>query len=59
EERGSVSSTWNTDEPGPAKKVYTLTEAGREELSNWYEDIQVRQRNLQLFLREYESKHQS
>ena len=56
EQHGAVSSSWNTDEPGPAKKVYSLTEVGREELSCWYGDIQIRQRNLTLFLREYEAK---
>lgn len=56
EERGAVSFTWNTEEPGPAKKVYILTDTGRQELFHWYQDIQVRQHNLQLFLSEYEAK---
>lgn len=56
EERGSVVSVWNTDEPGPAKKVYTITDFGHRELAHWYQDIQIRQRNLQAFLDEYEKK---
>jgi len=56
EDRGAVSSSWNTEEPGPAKKMYTLTDTGHVELERWYQDIQIRKRNLDYFLNEYESK---
>lgn len=30
---GWVTSEWDTNGPGPAKKVYTITESGRKELA--------------------------
>lgn len=35
EELGLVTSKWDTSNPGPAKREYTLTEAGLEHLKNW------------------------
>ena len=38
ENAGHVESAWETPESGPARKVYTLTEAGRAELSRRAEE---------------------
>ena len=35
EKRGVLTSTWDTDEPGPAKRKYYLTESGKECLWRW------------------------
>jgi PadR family transcriptional regulator PadR len=35
EKRGMLTSTWETGEPGPAKRQYFLTEAGKECLWRW------------------------
>ena len=35
EKQGLVSSTWDTGDQGPARRVYTLTAAGQEFLGNW------------------------
>ena len=35
EKRGMLTSTWETEEPGPAKRRYYLTEAGKECLWRW------------------------
>ena len=35
EEQGLVSSEWDESVPGPAKRTYELTEAGREALERW------------------------
>ncbi|MFZ3048202.1 MAG: helix-turn-helix transcriptional regulator [Desulfatirhabdiaceae bacterium] len=35
EKRGVLSSTWDTGEPGPAKRKYYLTESGKECLWRW------------------------
>ena len=35
EERALVTSTWDTSEAGPAKRLYRLTEAGRACLLRW------------------------
>jgi len=35
EKRGMLTSTWETGEPGPARRRYFLTEAGKECLWRW------------------------
>jgi DNA-binding PadR family transcriptional regulator len=35
EKRGVLTSTWDTGEPGPAKRRYFLTESGKECLWRW------------------------
>jgi ABC-type nitrate/sulfonate/bicarbonate transport system permease component/DNA-binding PadR family transcriptional regulator len=35
EKRGVLTLVWDTDEPGPAKRGYHLTEAGKEGLWRW------------------------
>lgn len=35
EDLGLVVSNWDTSNPGPAKREYTLTEAGWEHIYNW------------------------
>ena len=35
EREGLVSSTWDADAPGPAKRIYVITESGRRVLSQW------------------------
>ncbi len=34
---GLVISTWDTTGTGPARRIYSITETGREFLKNWYE----------------------
>jgi PadR family transcriptional regulator PadR len=35
EENGYIKSDWNTDEPGPARRVYVLTKDGEAHLQEW------------------------
>jgi predicted transcriptional regulator len=35
EENGYIKSEWDTDAPGPARRVYTLTRHGQEHLEEW------------------------
>lgn len=35
EKQGLVSSAWDTDSQGPARRVYSLTDAGRTFLNTW------------------------
>ncbi len=35
EKRGMLTSTWETGQPGPAKRIYYLTAAGKECLWRW------------------------
>ena len=50
-----VTSTWDTNGHGPARRVYQLTDAGREYLEWWAADIRKTRAQLEQFLAEYES----
>jgi len=39
EERGFVTSAWDTSERGPAKKTYALTGSGRKCLARWISSL--------------------
>ncbi|MDI9259586.1 PadR family transcriptional regulator [Alicyclobacillus sendaiensis] len=54
EERGSVSSQWMTEESGPAKRVYAITQKGLEELYEWRKDILLRKQSLEIFLSRFD-----
>jgi len=41
EDRGMVKFEWVTDEAGPAKKSYMITEQGIECLKNWVNTLQM------------------
>lgn len=50
EKEGYVKARWATDEPGPAKKIYTITEEGREYLSSFVEFFEERKRLFDKFI---------
>lgn len=50
EETGEVTSQWETESKGPARKVYTLTPEGWAQLDRWKADIEQRLGYLQTFL---------
>jgi poly-beta-hydroxybutyrate-responsive repressor len=54
EEEGVVSSEWSDEVPGPAKRTYELTEAGRALLDSWAEALRETQGALADFLTRYE-----
>jgi DNA-binding PadR family transcriptional regulator len=41
EKRGVLTSTWDTSAPGPARRKYFLTEAGKECLWRWMRTLSV------------------
>ena len=51
---GEVESTWDTLNPGPARKMYRLTPAGWEKLATWKTDIEHRLTILNHFLSAYD-----
>jgi PadR family transcriptional regulator, regulatory protein PadR len=55
EEEGLVSSEWSADLPGPAKRTYELTEAGRRLLDRWAEALGRAQETISTFLDRYEA----
>ncbi len=50
ETEGAVIANWDTSKPGPAKKIYKITDIGYEKLSYFKEDIESRVINLNYFL---------
>ena len=54
EENGSVESKWEEpDEGGPARRVYSITDAGEAYLDFWAKSLEQYQRNMNAFFRLY------
>ncbi len=53
EKDGMVSSSWDTSEGGPARRVYSITEAGEAYLKYWAESLDQYQRMMDTFFRLY------
>ena len=53
EEDGFVCSTWDTQNTGPARRVYELTDQGREFLHAWAVTIKQTNQSLDRFLSDY------
>ena len=56
EEEGLVSSSWDTEKGGPAKRLYELTAAGEEFLHAWAVTIKSNIQRLERFLTKYDSQ---
>ncbi len=55
EEEGYVCSTWDTQNAGPARRVYELTDQGLEFLHAWAVTIDQTRQSLDRFLSEYKT----
>ena len=53
EREGLVSSTWDADAPGPAKRVYVITSSGRRVLSQWVEAFKKIEQQIAAFTARY------
>ncbi len=54
EEWGLVASSWDTEGPGPPRRVYHITEEGKAALNSWVEGIKELKRELERFLAAHE-----
>ena len=54
EDEGLVKSEWHADLPGPAKRTYELTPAGRRVLDRWAEALRDMQGVIATFVDRYE-----
>lgn len=54
EERGLVSSEWETDGTGPAKRVYQITAEGLEVLDFWIGYMKIQSERLLQFVEMYQ-----
>lgn len=53
EEDGLVSSEWDESSPGPAKRVYRLSEAGEAVLAHWVGALEAARQRIDVFLDRY------
>jgi PadR family transcriptional regulator, regulatory protein PadR len=53
EEDGLVFSKWETEGVGPAKRIYQLTDEGRQMLAIWIGYMEKQADNLNALIREY------
>jgi len=56
EAEGLVSSEWDSQAPGPAKRRYELTAAGRRLLGEWATALAHVRDRIDAFLRRYETE---
>ena len=54
EEESLVSSEWDADSPGPAKRRYSITPAGQHLLEHWVEALRTSQERTSHFLDRFE-----
>lgn len=52
EQNGYVVAKWDTTGSGPARKCYTITHKGLQQLNDFRSDIEERQKNFEFFLNE-------
>ena len=55
EKDGLVTSEWETEGSGPAKRIYDLTADGAEVLSLWAEHMEKQSQTLGKFIKRYRS----
>lgn len=53
EENGWVVSEWKTDEGGPAKRIYQLTQEGEQVLGSWIGYMKVQSEKMLAFVEMY------
>ncbi|HBI16370.1 MAG TPA: PadR family transcriptional regulator [Desulfobulbaceae bacterium] len=53
EEDNLVRSEWETQDAGAAKRIYTITEEGREVLELWVRYMELQASKLQAFVQRY------
>jgi PadR family transcriptional regulator PadR len=54
EREGLVDSTWDDQAPGPAKRIYVITQSGRRVLAQWVEAFTKIERQIAAFRKRYE-----
>ena len=53
EKDGIVESTWETSKGGPARRMYTITDAGKTYLDFWAKSLEQYQQTMEAFFRLY------
>jgi poly-beta-hydroxybutyrate-responsive repressor len=56
EKEGIVESTWETSKGGPARRMYSITDAGKAYLDFWARSLEQYQQTMDTFFRLYTGK---
>ena len=56
EKEGIVESTWETSRGGPARRMYSITDAGEAYLDFWAEALEQYRNNMDAFFRLYTAR---
>jgi PadR family transcriptional regulator PadR len=56
EKDGMVKSSWDTSEAGPARRVYSITEAGEAYLKYWADSLDQYQKMMDTFFHLYSGR---
>ncbi len=56
EEEGLVESSWEESDSGPNKRMYNITDKGREQLKGWLEMIKERKKMMEKMTSFYEEE---
>ena len=54
EREGLVASTWHEDVPGPAKRIYVITQSGSRVLAKWVGAFKKTEHQIAVFTERYE-----
>jgi PadR family transcriptional regulator PadR len=55
ESRGLIASSWTESEQGPNKRMYSITETGKEALENWILLLKQRKERIISIIEKYEN----
>jgi len=53
EDEGLLESAWQTEDSGPAKRIYRITDKGRQALADWVAHMEAMAQRLGRFIRDY------
>ena len=56
ERDGLVASSWDEQAPGPAKRIYVITQSGERVLTQWVEAFAKIERQIEQFRKRYEKQ---
>jgi poly-beta-hydroxybutyrate-responsive repressor len=59
EKDGMVRSSWDTSEGGPARRIYSITDAGEAYLKFWADSLDQYQKMMDNFFRLYTGRSSS
>ena len=54
EKEGLVTMEWELPDEGAARKKYTITQSGKNDLHEWKDDIENRKHNFEVFLQKFD-----